>query len=131
MNIKKAAEKFDLTPDTLRYYERVGAIPPVHRNKSGYREYTSNNLNWIFLAKYLRSTGVSIKSLIEFTQLSQSEEIAHLNLAQKQILSEQIEKLDLRIAEMNEARSFFAHTIDNCDKDTKLKMNDITIDKNE
>ncbi|MEG0628522.1 MAG: MerR family DNA-binding transcriptional regulator, partial [Enterococcus sp.] len=42
MNIKKAAEMFDLTPDTLRYYERVGVIPPVHRNESGYREYTTN-----------------------------------------------------------------------------------------
>lgn len=39
MNIKKAAKMFDLSVDTLRYYERVGVIPPVHRNKSGYREY--------------------------------------------------------------------------------------------
>lgn len=35
--IKKAAAMFDLSVDTLRYYERVGAIPPVQRNKSGYR----------------------------------------------------------------------------------------------
>ena len=45
MNIKKAAEMFDLTTDTLRYYERVGVIPPVHRNESGYREYSTNLLS--------------------------------------------------------------------------------------
>ena len=41
MNIKKAAEMFDLSVDTLRYYERVGVIPPVQRNESGYRVYTT------------------------------------------------------------------------------------------
>ncbi|EGO8209230.1 MerR family DNA-binding transcriptional regulator, partial [Enterococcus faecalis] len=39
MNIKQAAEMFNLTVDTLRYYERVGIIPPVSRNSSGYRDY--------------------------------------------------------------------------------------------
>ena len=34
MNIKKAAELFDLSVDTLRYYERIGVIPPVNRNTS-------------------------------------------------------------------------------------------------
>lgn len=35
----------DLSVDTLRYYERVGVIPPVHRNESGYQDYTTNDLN--------------------------------------------------------------------------------------
>ncbi len=62
MNIKKAAEMFDLSVDTLRYYERVGVIPPVQRNESGYRVYTTNDLNWIYLAKHLRNAGLSIES---------------------------------------------------------------------
>ena len=32
MTIKEVSEKFDITADTLRYYERVGLIPPVARN---------------------------------------------------------------------------------------------------
>lgn len=31
MTIKEVSEKFDITADTLRYYERVGLIPPVAR----------------------------------------------------------------------------------------------------
>ncbi|OUZ37246.1 MerR family transcriptional regulator [Enterococcus sp. 8E11_MSG4843] len=53
MNIKKVAEMFDLSVDTRRYYERVGVVPPVHRNESGYRDYTTNDLNWTYLAKNL------------------------------------------------------------------------------
>jgi len=74
MNIKKAAEVFELSVDTLRYYERVGVISPVHRNESGYRDYTTNDLNWIYLAKKLRNAGFSIKSLIDFAQLAQLRE---------------------------------------------------------
>ena len=34
MNITEVSKKYDITPDTLRYYERVGLIPPVTRNKN-------------------------------------------------------------------------------------------------
>ncbi|OTO09078.1 transcriptional regulator [Enterococcus sp. 4E1_DIV0656] len=74
MNIKKAAEVFGLSVDTLRYYERVGVIPPVHRNESGYRDFTTNDLNWIYLARNLRNAGLSIESLIDFAQLAQLPE---------------------------------------------------------
>ena len=39
MTIKEVSEKFDITADTLRYYERVGLIPPVARNANGNRDY--------------------------------------------------------------------------------------------
>ncbi|NHX33466.1 MerR family DNA-binding transcriptional regulator, partial [Escherichia coli] len=57
MNIKQAADMFGLTVDTLRYYERVGVIPPVHRNESGYRDYKTSDLNWVYLVKNLRNAG--------------------------------------------------------------------------
>ena len=39
MTIKEVSEKYDISPDTLRYYERIGLIPKVPRNKSGIRDY--------------------------------------------------------------------------------------------
>jgi len=94
MNIKKAAEMFDLSVDTLRYYERVGVIPPIHRNMSGYRDYTTNDLNWIYLAKSLRNAGLSVESLIEFAHLAQVRETENVEEAQKQILVDQLGELD-------------------------------------
>lgn len=35
MTISEVSKKFDMSPDTLRYYERIGLIPPVPRNKGG------------------------------------------------------------------------------------------------
>ena len=47
MTIKEVSEKFDITADTLRYYERVGLIPPVARNANGNRDYQENDVSWV------------------------------------------------------------------------------------
>lgn len=39
MTISEVSKKYDITADTLRYYERIGLIPPVPRTKSGLRVY--------------------------------------------------------------------------------------------
>ncbi len=43
MLIAEVSKKFDLSQDTLRYYERIGLIPRVNRNKSGIRDYTEED----------------------------------------------------------------------------------------
>ena len=116
MNIKKAADMFDLSVDTLRYYERVGVIPPVSRNESGYRDYTTNDLNWIYLAKNLRNAGLSVESLIEFAHLAQLREAQNVEKAQKQILVDQLEELDRKLEEMQEVRELLVDKIETYDE---------------
>ncbi len=43
MTITEVSEKFDIPQDTLRYYERIGLIPRVNRNKSGIRDYSEED----------------------------------------------------------------------------------------
>ncbi len=43
MNIAQVSEKFDITKETLRYWERLGLLPTIPRNESGYRDYGGNN----------------------------------------------------------------------------------------
>ena len=50
MTISEVSEKYGLTPDTLRYYERIGLIPPVPRTKSGLRDYDEQSCGWIGFA---------------------------------------------------------------------------------
>ena len=67
MNIKKAADLFDLSPDTLRYYEKTGIVPPVHRAASGFRDSQTRDLNWIYLVRSLRRAGMGL-SLIHISE---------------------------------------------------------------
>ncbi|MFK4942888.1 MerR family transcriptional regulator [Lactococcus garvieae] len=130
MNIKKAAEMFDLSVDALRYYERVGVIPPIHRNSSGYRDYTTNDLNWIYLAKSLRNAGLSVESLIEFAHLAQVRETENVEDAQKQILVDQLEELDKKLSEMREVRDLLVYKIETYDDHiAKFKTGEMDSDK--
>lgn len=130
MNIKKAAEMFNLSVDTLRYYERVGVIPPIHRNMSGYRDYTTNDLNWIYLAKSLRNAGLSVESLIEFAHLAQVRETENVEEAQKQILVDQLGELDKKLSEMHEVRDLLVYKIETYDDHiAKFKTGELDPDK--
>ena len=71
MTIKEVCEKYNLTPDALRYYERVGVIPEVHRTKGGNRDYTEEDISWVENAVCMRSAGVPVEMLIEYVKLFQ------------------------------------------------------------
>ena len=44
MKINEVSKMYDITADTLRYYERIGLIPAVNRNESGIRDLYRNRL---------------------------------------------------------------------------------------
>ena len=69
MTSKEVCEKYNLTPDTLRYYERVGVIPEVHRTKGGNRDYNEEDISWVENAVCMRSAGVPLEMLIEYVKL--------------------------------------------------------------
>jgi DNA-binding transcriptional MerR regulator len=101
MTIAEVSKKFGLSPDTLRYYERIGLIPRVNRNESGIRDYTEEDCKWIEFVKCMRSAGVQVETLVEYvTLLQQGDETIE---ARKQILIEQREKLLSCIEEMKKA----------------------------
>lgn len=98
MTIAEVSRKMDISADTLRYYERIGLIPPVKRSKSGIRDYSEKDLGWISFAKCMRGAGISIEALIEYVALFQQgdETIG----ARKALLIEQRDQLVERMAEM-------------------------------
>lgn len=113
-SIKEVADMFGITTDTIRYYEQVGVIPTITRGENGYRQFTTQDINWVFLAKSLRSAGVSIESLIQFTLLSQVE--GDERLAQKDILKEQLVEVDSKLEEMRSVRNLLQYKIDTYDE---------------
>ena len=72
MTIKQGCQRYGLTQDTLRYYEKIGVIPPVHRSASGIRDYDEHDLGWVENAVCLRSAGVPVESIAEYVKLYQA-----------------------------------------------------------
>lgn len=109
MTISEVSKEFELTQDTLRYYERVGMIPRVTRTPSGLRDYTKVDRSWVELAKCMRSAGLPVEVMIEYLKLTQQgdetiparhelllEQREHL-LAQKAAIEITIDRLDYKI----------------------------------
>ncbi|MFD1136468.1 MerR family transcriptional regulator [Paenibacillus urinalis] len=100
MLIAEVSEKFKLTPDTLRYYERVGLIPPVNRNKSGIRDYTEDDCKWVEFIKCMRVSGLPVEALIEYVGLfQQGDETLE---SRKELLMEQRMQLHTRFEDMKQ-----------------------------
>ena len=91
MTIREVSERYGLSADTLRYYERVGLIPPVPRTAGGVRDYDAPSLGWVELIKCMRSAGVGIEALTEYCRLFQQGE--ETQEARKALLVEQRRQL--------------------------------------
>ena len=110
MTIAEVSRKYDISADTLRYYERIGLIPPVPRTRSGLRDYGEESCGWIQLMKCMRAAGVQIEALIEYVDLFQQGD-ATLD-ARKALLVEQRDQLVSRMAEMQASLDLLNQKID-------------------
>ena len=115
MTIKEVSEKYGITQDTLRYYERVGMIPTVGRTPGGIRNYEEADLGWVELAICMRSAGLPIEAMIEYVRLYQEgdstiearldllEEQRKVLLDQQAKTQETLKRLNYKIAKYSEA----------------------------
>lgn len=115
MTIKEVCEKYGVTADTLRYYEKVGVIPYVARTSGGIREYDEEALRWVESAIFMRSSGVPVERLAEYVRLFQEgdgtfrarkellEEVRAQVKAKLDGYQEALRRLDYKISRYDEA----------------------------
>jgi len=109
MKIAQVSERYEISSDTLRYYERIGLIQPVNRNASGIRDYNEIDIRRVEFIKCMRSAGLPIEALIEYVALVQQGD--GTIEARKEILTEQREQLLARMAEMQKTLDILSHKI--------------------
>ena len=68
--IDQAAERMGITKHTLRYYEREGLLHEIAKASSGHRRYTEDDLGWIKFLQLLRGTGMPIREMKQFVELT-------------------------------------------------------------
>ena len=107
MTITEVSKKFELSQDTLRYYERIGLIPGVNRKKSGIRDYTQEDCNWVEFVKCMRGAGLSIEVLIEYVTMFQQgndtiKARKKLLIEQRSHLAEKIEKMQQTLKRLDD-----------------------------
>ena len=109
-SIKEAAERMGVTTHTLRYYDREGLLPHVERTAGGIRRFSQEDLDGLALINCLKATGMSIRQIKDFLDLSQQgdetldERRAILRRQRERILAgmeqmqEHLERVERKIA---------------------------------
>lgn len=100
MTIAQVSRKYEISTDTLRYYERIGLLPKIKRTASGIRDYSDSDGEWISYIKCMRSAGISIETLVEYVRLYR---LGPSTIGQrKELLLQQRKEIVSRIETMNE-----------------------------
>ena len=106
MNIAEVSKQYGLTADTLRYYERIGLLPAVARNKSGNRDYSDVDCERIEFIKCMREAGISIEVLTKYMHLflegdSTLKEREELLIAERDRLQARLEHMQSTLERLN------------------------------
>jgi DNA-binding transcriptional MerR regulator len=110
MKIMEVSQQYEISSDTLRYYERIGLIPLVNRTDRGIRDYNELDLRRVEFIKCMRSAGLPIEVLIEYVGLVQQGD--KTIEARKEILIEQRDLLMARMSEMQKTLDILNHKIE-------------------
>jgi DNA-binding transcriptional MerR regulator len=110
MKIAEVSQQYDISADTLRYYERIGLLPSVNRTDNGIRNFSALDVRRVEFIKCMRSAGLPIDVLIEYMELVQQGD--GTIQARKEILKEQRRLLSARMAEMQKTLDLLDYKIE-------------------
>ncbi|MDR2479541.1 MAG: MerR family transcriptional regulator [Treponema sp.] len=80
MTTAEVSAQYGLSLDTLRYYERIGLIPPVTRNRNRIRNFTEMDRNWVGFIKCMRSAGIPVAEAGKSVADSLNGKILYINV---------------------------------------------------
>ncbi len=69
MNIQTFSQRTQLSPHTIRYYEKIGLLKNIHRSTSGHRCFTSADISWIEFIKRLKDMGMPLENMRRYADL--------------------------------------------------------------
>jgi DNA-binding transcriptional MerR regulator len=131
MRIGELAQSAGVSADTIRYYEKIGLLPPARRSESGYREYPSNAGNrlrvirnavqlgfpLVEIAKVLRvrdSGGAPCRQVRDYAKelITQIEQRIEALKVEKASMAAMVADWDARLAHANGARAHLLEDVD-------------------
>ncbi|MDO4271982.1 MAG: MerR family transcriptional regulator [Candidatus Saccharibacteria bacterium] len=108
MTISEVCDKYDLTADTLRYYEKYGLIEPVAKI-SGKRDYSDHDLERVEFIQCMKRAGLSLGKLKRFLDIGdQSSSAINERIS---ILVEQRQNLVNELASKQRSLDFLDYKI--------------------
>ena len=124
MTIAEVSEKYNVTPDTIRYYEKIGLLPTIPRTKNGIRNFDEQSCRCLEFIKCMRSAGMEIEILMQYISLYRKGK-STVN-ERKKLLEGQREKLLEKQKNINQTIERLNYKIELYEEITSGKRKDFT-----
>ena len=111
--IGELAKMAEVTPDTIRYYEKQQMMEHEVRTEGGFRLYTESDLQRLKFIRHARQLGFSLESIRELLSIRIDPE-HHTCQESKGIVQERMQEVEARIAELQSMQRSLQRLNDAC-----------------
>ncbi len=114
MRIGELAKSAGVTPDTIRYYEREGLLPPAERTPSGYRDYGPDAVNDLQFIRKAQALGLKLSDVREVLEISSGGKppCEHVRAT----VSARLVEVEERLHELRALRATLRETLERLDR---------------
>jgi MerR family mercuric resistance operon transcriptional regulator/MerR family copper efflux transcriptional regulator len=113
LRIGEVASRSGVSVDTVRFYERVGVLPPAARRPSGYREYTDDTVDRIGLTRELQAIGFTLNEVVD--ALAAHDAGGATCESERWRLDAVLDRVDAKLAELKALRRRVVKAQNACD----------------
>jgi MerR family Zn(II)-responsive transcriptional regulator of zntA len=117
LTIGKVAERAEVTPDSIRFYEREGLIKPAQKSESGYRLYTDEAIRRIAFIKQAQECGFSLAEIRELLELRSTDQACCDDIYRVSVQKKL--QLEYKIKALTAMSQALTRLIDMCSHDRK------------
>ena len=127
MTIKQVSEKYGISADTLRYYEKMGLIPDVPRTPGGIRDYDETACGWVEFILCMRNAGLPVEVLSTYVALckqgdSTAKERKQILVNQREQLIEKVNSLNASLDRLNFKINYYDEIILKRERELEAKQ---------
>jgi len=112
LNIGKAAKLSNLTVKTVRYYADIGLVSPVKNSKTGYRDFSEDDVARLQFVSKARKFNFTIQECEELLSLYSDKDRSSREV--KSLSLEKISEIDAKLFELKELRQQLSFLANNC-----------------
>ena len=112
--IGELAARSGMTPDTLRYYERLCLLPRAHRTSGGFRLYTEQTLDRLRFIKQAQALGLTLQEVRDLVSYRTSGGLRRCR-AVRDMLRAKMADIEAKIAELSAFQETLSQYLAECE----------------
>lgn len=102
LKIKSIAQIMKMTPDAIRFYEKNKIIEPKRGKKSGYREFSMDEIRKLYDCRSFRNVDFSVSEIEKMIHRVSKEEMYQMFFQKKKEIMDEIQKKQMELERLQE-----------------------------